>query len=140
MLYAPAKGSEVPGTGMAQVSSDTSPVFWAGYKIPQGQSSNHPWGTGGDWKLTTAFYVTKEGFLHATNAEITGAITAAAGGNIGGWKVAWLASDSDSFDLGGFWSTHFSETSDIVGRSYKGYGLYSPWYYIGDSSSNSIMQ
>lgn len=59
--------------GKSGISSSTfgdDPSFWAGYGDPWEHS---------DWATQTPFYVTQDGFLKATNANITGTINATSG-------------------------------------------------------------
>ena len=59
-------------------------VFWAGYRGADGPTDS--FATNDEWRSLTNFYVTADGYLRATNADIEGTITATAG-TIGGWNI-----------------------------------------------------
>ena len=94
MLVSKAQSSDGVSysTGMASCIYKTDPVFWAGY-TPTGDWDN-PWERGNDestgakenYSDKTAFYVGLNGYMKASNANITGTITAT-GGEIGGWNI-----------------------------------------------------
>ena len=105
-LYSTNANSHI--TGMASSSYAGDPAFYAG--------GGDPWSTSG-WANSTPFYVTNEGFLKATNANITGTITTdnltATGGSISNLTAnnitaTNLTMSSGSITLG----SNFKVTSD----------------------------
>lgn len=83
-----AKTNSYNGVGMNASSHPESCTFWAGYS---GNGTN-PWDdTSGDYRTSTSFYVLNNGFLKASNAEISGKITAREGGSIAGFNIGSTA-------------------------------------------------
>lgn len=95
-------------TGMSSSSHPGDPAFFAGGK--------DPW-TNGNWSKDTPFYVTNQGYLKATNANITGTITTdnltATGGSISNLTATNLAATGGTFtNITVTGSSKFSGTMD----------------------------
>lgn len=85
-------------TGLSATDTQGDPAFWAGFDTTKSYSGT-PWGMKagmGSWTDHTKFYVTKAGYVKATDAYIKGTIEADNGyfhgditgarGTIGGWS------------------------------------------------------
>ena len=80
-------GDLIHGVGMSSHPWPGDPAFYAGFEGEgtDGKIHSTPWGCPG-WDTKTKFYVTNQGDLYASSANITGTITAD-NGYIGGWGI-----------------------------------------------------
>lgn len=108
----------IDGTFLGKVgmSSDSnSPAFWAGSGINDFPSSC----PSGEWPNEIKFYVTHDGYLHASNANIKGVITATEG-KIGGWYIGNTTLSSS--ESGGVTGMSSSSGNPAFWAGYSGTG------------------
>lgn len=81
-------GNLIYGVGISSHPWPSDPAFYAGFKGEgtDGNMYSTPWGCPG-WSDNTKFYVTNQGDLYASSANIKGVITATSGA-IGGWTLS----------------------------------------------------